>query len=152
MLDFDASELTTMKHPWVSTRSAQSILTYLHFAYPLILLAFFITIFTLRSILTASKDNTVGATEEHIGPGGKPLPKKISTETRSHDLDFSRPRKLLFMWLALGAALTFVGTAITIIVHALYARSEQWWCGQSVVVSLKPLQGCQFMQLTILSL
>lgn len=124
-----------MKKPWVSNRTAQDILTYTHIAYPLILLVFFLTVFTLRSIFTASSDDSTQETEEQLGPGGKPLPKKTKRrKDDTRDLDFSRSRKLLFEWVSLAAALTYVGDAITVIVHALYARKEEWWCGQSVVV------------------
>lgn len=127
---------------WMSNNTAVQVLKVLHFAYPLILLVFFITTFTAYSIISASNgnDEKEQAPEEHTGPGGKPLPKKTGANAgkRQDVLDFSRPRKLLFEWLALGAALTFVGNAITIIVHALYSRSEQWWCGQATVVSIDP--------------
>lgn len=131
-----------MKHssawPSPSTTTALELLKYLHFAYPLVLLLFFITTFTIHSILAANRasPDTAPGPEEHTGPGGKPLPKKSGPNgnTQRAVLDFSRPRKLLFEWLALGAALTFVGNAITVVVHALYAREEQWWCGQAVVI------------------
>lgn len=129
------------KQPWVSNHTAQSVLNYLHFAYPLILLAFFLVATTLRSIYAAPNDNTTQDADEPtvLGPGGKPLPKKsmINRTVEHGELDFSKPRKLLFEWLSLGAALTFVGNSITVIVHALYAREEEWWCGQAVVVSPK---------------
>ncbi|KAG9552746.1 hypothetical protein KCU97_g19394, partial [Aureobasidium melanogenum] len=44
------------------------------------------------------------------------------------------PRKLLFEWLSLAATLTLAGNAVTVVVHALYARKEEWWCGQATVV------------------
>ncbi|GAM85402.1 hypothetical protein ANO11243_034090 [Dothideomycetidae sp. 11243] len=122
-------------------RTAQNILTYLHSAYPLILLAFFIAAFTVRSIATSRAESD--ADEEvpdpsQLGPGGKPLPRKsparLRKESQQDVLDFSRPRKLLFQWLSLGAAMTLVGNAVTVVVHALYARDEDWWCGQAMVI------------------
>lgn len=127
--------------PWVSNNTAQRLLTTIQFAYPVILLFFFIAIFTLRSIVTSRSDKSEEQTsEDQLGPGGKPLPKKKApaASSKQNALDFSRPRKLLFEWISLGVALTFVGNAITIIVHALYARSEEWWCGQAPVVSITP--------------
>lgn len=122
---------------WVAEHKAQRLITTIQFAYPILLLVFFLFTFSLRSILLAKNDGPDDATtEQQLGPGGKPLPKKKTVQDTTNDfLDFSRPRKLLFQWLALGAALTFVGNAITVIVHALYARSEDWWCGQAAVVS-----------------
>lgn len=128
---------------WPSNHTSIQVLKYLHFAYPLILIAFFITTFTAHSIFAANSatiDDDTRADGHHTGPGGKPLPKKApganGPGSNKSVLDFSRPRKLLFEWLALGAALSFVGNAITVVVHALYAREEQWWCGQAVVVRL----------------
>lgn len=136
----DSSDYT---QPWVSNRAAQDILTYLHASYPLILLFFFLTAFTVRSITTSrteEEDDDQGSGSSQLGPGGKALLKKTplhaSKRPQQDILDFSRPRKLLFEWLSLAAALTFVGNAITIVSHALYARSEEWWCGQAAVVSL----------------
>ncbi|KAF1351196.1 hypothetical protein BDV97DRAFT_165750 [Delphinella strobiligena] len=125
---------------WLSNKTATELLKYLHFAYPLILLVFFITTFTIHSILSANNANDeeeqTSPSEEHTGPGGKALPKKTGPigGNKEEVLDFSRPRKLLFEWLALGAALSFVGNAITVVVHALYSRGEQWWCGQATVI------------------
>ena len=125
---------------WLSNEAALQLLKYLHFAYPLILLVFFITTFTAHSIIAANNhnDEEEQGPEEHTGPGGKALPKKKGPNAaKTKDvLDFSRPRKLLFEWLSLGATLTFLGNCITVVVHALYARDEQWWCGQATVVSL----------------
>jgi hypothetical protein len=122
---------------WMAEHKAQRILSIIHFAYPIVLLVYFLSAFTLRSILLASTDDSDHATSDiQLGPGGKPLPKKKpAAESDNTYLDFSRPRKLLFEWLALGATLTLVGNAITVIVHALYARQEEWWCGQATVVS-----------------
>jgi hypothetical protein len=130
-----------MKHHrhahWVAEHKAQRLLSIIHFAYPIVLLVYFLGTFTIRSILSASsQDSSHDASEQQLGPGGKPLPKKKApTEDKKTFLDFSRPRKLLFEWLALAATLTLAGNAVTVVVHALYARKEEWWCGQATVVS-----------------
>lgn len=140
---FTSADVNEPKQPWVSNRVAQNILSYLHAAYPLILLVFFITVFTVRSIAVSNGQGTADdeappTGSPQLGPGGKPLPKKspVRRDSSQDVLDFSRPRKLLFEWLSLAAALTFIGNAITVVVHALYARSEEWWCGQATVVSV----------------
>ncbi|TKX23397.1 ABC transporter-like protein 3 [Elsinoe australis] len=140
---FTSADVNEPKQPWVSNRVAQNILSYLHAAYPLILLVFFITVFTVRSIAVSNGQGTADdeappTGSPQLGPGGKPLPKKspVRRDSSQDVLDFSRPRKLLFEWLSLAAALTFIGNAITVVVHALYARSEEWWCGQATVIYL----------------
>jgi len=125
--------------PWVSNNTAQAILTYVHYASPIILLVFFLGAFTTHSILTASKDDILQPESNQTGPGGKPLPRNTSPsarkdEEKQKDLDFSPARKLLFNWLSVAVILTFLGNAVIVIVHALLDRKHEWWCGQSVVV------------------
>ncbi|KAG9815565.1 hypothetical protein KCU68_g19150, partial [Aureobasidium melanogenum] len=137
----NATATVYMKHHrhghWVAEHKAQRLLSIVHFAYPIVLLVFFLTTFTIRSILTARSDGPDDSkSEPQLGPGGKPLPKKKVPvdNTKNTVLDFSRPRKLLFEWLSLAATLTLAGNAVTVVVHALYARNEEWWCGQATVV------------------
>lgn len=129
--------------PLVSNSTTRSLLLYLHYASPIVLLLFFLTAFTIRSVAASSSPNRNSNdldTTDHAptGPGGKPLPKRTPPRTPPKKDpqadDLPRARKLLFEWLSVLVALTFVANAINIIVHALYGRSEQWWCGQSVVV------------------
>lgn len=112
---------------------------YTHYASPIILLVFFLLAFTAHSILTASEEDVVQAETSQTGPGGKPLPRnssptaKVAREKKA--LDFSPSRKLLFTWLSLSVVLTFLGNTVTVIVHALLGRKDNWWCGEAVVVS-----------------
>ncbi|KAK4552888.1 ATP-binding cassette-type vacuolar membrane transporter Hmt1 [Recurvomyces mirabilis] len=124
--------------PWVSNPVAQNILTYLQIAYPIIVLFLYIITFTIWSIATARNDNDDTTQQpEQLGPGGKPLPKKNKTESqRSSDLNFSRPRKLVFEWLSVGALATIAGNIAVVIVHALVEREERWWCGQAPTIYL----------------
>jgi hypothetical protein len=129
----NATTTVYMKHHrhghWVAEHKAQRLLSIIHFAYPIVLLVYFLTTFTIRSILSAPKQESDDKTSEpQLGPGGKPLPKKKApAEDKNTFLDFSRPRKLLFEWLALAATLTLAGNAVTVVVHALYARKEEWF-------------------------
>ncbi|KAB8532564.1 hypothetical protein FH972_025509 [Carpinus fangiana] len=114
-----------------------SILTVLYYAYPIILLVFFLVAFAVRGIAYSNSSETTEAPSSQLGPGGKPLPlkKKASqVESLKAALDFSRPRKLLFNWLSAFAATTFLANSTVVILHALVARSEGYWCGKAVVV------------------
>lgn len=129
--------------PWVEDTTAQAILAYLQVAYPIILLILFIAAFTVRSILTARNDNDTTTDTEQLGPGGKPLPKKnqnVASKKRSENeakvVDFSRSRKLLFQALEAGVLLTICGNIALVIVHALVARQDHWWCGQAPTVGV----------------
>ena len=122
---------------WVSNRTAQDLLVYIHFAYPPVLLTLFLVAFTVHSVATASEDTTITASTDQRGPGGKPLPKNTGPSAHSKKKqisDFSRARKLLFDLLSAGVILTFVGNAVVVILHALIYRKDSWWCGQSVAV------------------
>ena len=121
--------------PAVSNRTAQTILVYVHFGSPIILILFFLITFTAHSIATASVDTSVEDPQGQTGPGGKPLPKKPRrTSQGSNGLDFSPARKLLFNWLSVGTIATFVANAVVVITHALVDREENYWCGESVAV------------------
>lgn len=123
--------------PWVSNTRAQTILTYVHSAYPIILFAFFLSAFTVHSILTAPKDDIVQTAPDRTGPGGKPLPRNPSPSAKKgkqKELDFSPARKLVFDWISIGVVLTFVANSVIVIVHALVDKRHEWWCGQSAVV------------------
>ena len=120
-------------------RAAEDVRLYIHFASPVILLAFFLVVFTAHSIATASPDSTVAASTQLTGPGGKPLPQgKGASQAKAQQmgqvLDFSPARKLLFDWASAGAVLTFVANAVIVISHALWNREDNWWCGQHVAV------------------
>ncbi|KAL8783337.1 MAG: hypothetical protein Q9213_004712 [Squamulea squamosa] len=121
--------------PTVSNRTAQSILIYVHFGSPILLIIFFLVVFTAHSIATASVETTVKDPQDRTGPGGKPLPSKSRKTSQEKDrLDFSPARKLLFNWLSVGTIATFVANAVVVITHALVDREHHWWCGQSVAI------------------
>lgn len=125
---------------WVSNPVAQRVLSYLQIAYPIILLILYLLAFTARSIVAAGKEEPVVQESEQLGPGGKPLPPRKNNQPKkhsTHDLDFSRPRKLLFEWLSVGVILSLGANVAVIIVHALLERKEGWWCGEAPTVSLK---------------
>lgn len=118
----------------------------LQYAYPLLLLVFFLVAFTLRSV-AASNSNANIAKPTTTGPGGKPLPATDPTRNfvKKTVLDDVTPtQKRVFEWLSLAAALTFFGNSVLVISHALVKQAEQWWCGKPVVVCLVP-QHSQFV-------
>ncbi|KAF2494298.1 hypothetical protein BU16DRAFT_528418 [Lophium mytilinum] len=122
--------------PWVGNHTTRRTLLVLQFAYPVILLFFFLLAFTIRSIRSAS-NATLNCEPVVSGPGGKPLPNTDPTRNAPKGKvkdDVTRSQKLLFEWVSIGVALTFIGNFINVIVHAIYSREEEWWCGQSVVI------------------
>lgn len=121
--------------------TVDQILVYLHYAYPILLLAFFLFAIAVRSVRAASLDSSSSSDSTscpRFGPGGKPLPKRkpAGPAARLRSLQISRPRRLLFEWLIAAATLTFIANAVIVVFHVICERREKWWCGQSVVVSV----------------
>ena len=133
-----------MARPWVSNTTAQDVLVYVHYSYPIILLIFFLAATTSHAILTASKDDLLQAVPDQTGPGGKPLPRNTSPGAKKRTqqtIDFSPTRKLFFGWISVAAILTFLGDAVIAMLHALMDKEDNWWCGQSVVVGKTEIYG-----------
>ncbi|KAF2274310.1 uncharacterized protein EI97DRAFT_125583 [Westerdykella ornata] len=118
--------------------SLDAAVAVLHYAYPILMLFFFLAAFTARSIIVSNATSKV-AKPTTTGPGGKPLPATDPTRNfvKKHVADDVTPsQKRLFQCLSLAVALTFVANSINVIVHALYARKDNWWCGKHVVIYL----------------
>lgn len=121
---------------WAPASNLRYAAAVLQYAYPIFLLCFFLAAFTARSILASNSNHNI-AKPTTTGPGGKPLPATDPTRNfvkkKAHD-DVSHSQKLVFNWLSLLAALTFVGNAAIVIAHALIKRKEHVWAGKQVVV------------------
>lgn len=120
---------------WEHAIVLRRIVTVLQYAYPALLLFFFLAAFTARGILSSSNSNITKPTT--TGPGGKPLPATDPTRNfvkKTVRDDVTLTQKLVFNWLSVLAAATFVGNAALVIAHAVLYRHEQWWSGKQVVV------------------
>lgn len=118
-----------------SHRPTRALLEYLRIAYPIFLLVVFITAFIASSVL-AAKNVSKNGTQLNVGPGGRPLPKRSrSAMVVTKPLQtYSHNTKQVFKWLSVAVLVTFVVDGAINTSHAVIARSEHWWCGQSVVV------------------
>ena len=118
-----------------SHSTPRALLEYLRIGYPIILLVVFISAFIACSALAAKNIGKNGSLVT-TGPGGRPLPKRSrSTVSVIKPVDgFSENTKSVFKWLSVAVLMTFVIDASINVVHTITARSEHWWCGQSVVV------------------
>ncbi|RYN39314.1 Heavy metal tolerance protein [Alternaria arborescens] len=123
---------------WTYAGPVRNAIAVLQYAYPIVMLVFFLAAFTVRSI-AASKSNSNIAKPTTTGPGGKPLP--ATDPTRNfvkklvHD-DVTHTQKRVFEWVSLATAFTFVGNSVVVIAHALAKTQEHWWAGKSVVIYL----------------
>lgn len=122
-----------------SHRPARVLLEYLHIGYPIFLLVVFIAAFIASSII-AAKNVGKNGNQINYGPGGRPLPKRSrSTMAVAKPLQtYSHNTMLVFKWLSVAVLVTFIADAAINIAHTVLARSEHWWCGQSLVVRYPP--------------
>ena len=132
----DPSALDDVDDRWSYARPVRTTMAILQYAYPIVMLVFFLAAFTYRSI-AASKSNTNIAKPTTLGPGGKPLPATDPTRNfvkkTAHD-DVTQTQKRVFEWVSLATAFTFVGNSVIVVAHALVMQQEHWWAGKAVVV------------------
>lgn len=129
---------------WSYAGPVRDAIAVLQYAYPILMLVFFLAAFTIRSI-AASKTNSNIAKPTTTGPGGKPLPATDPTRNfvkrTAHD-DVTQTQKRLFEWVSLATAFTFVGNSVVVVAHALVEKQEHWWAGKAVVVCRHRLNMC----------
>ncbi|KAI9371655.1 hypothetical protein BJX61DRAFT_16878 [Aspergillus egyptiacus] len=113
----------------------QAFLDHLRISYPILLLVVFASSFVASSIVAARNVNR-NTPALQTGPGGRPLPKRSRSTVAvvKAPQKFSQNATLCFKWLSLGILVTFVAEAAIVVAHVMIARSEQWWCGQAVVI------------------
>jgi hypothetical protein len=130
------ADLDDHEQRWSYAGPLRSAVTAIQYAYPIVMLVFFLAAFTLRSI-AASNSNANIAKPTTTGPGGKPLPATDPTRNfvkkTVHD-DVTQTQKRVFEWVSLATACTFVGNSVVVISHALAKEEEHWWAGKAVVV------------------
>ncbi|EMD64102.1 hypothetical protein GGP41_006560 [Bipolaris sorokiniana] len=123
---------------WAYARPVRTVTAILQYAYPIVMLVFFLVAFTTRSI-AASKTNTNIAKPTTTGPGGKPLPATDPTRNfvkrTAHD-HVTHAQKRVFEWVSLATAFTFVGNSVLVVAHALVEKQQHWWAGKAVVIYL----------------
>ncbi|XP_014557453.1 hypothetical protein COCVIDRAFT_97221 [Bipolaris victoriae FI3] len=123
---------------WAYARPVRAVTAILQYAYPIVMLVFFLAAFTTRSI-AASKSNTNIAKPTTTGPGGKPLPATDPTRNfvkrTAHD-HVTHAQKRVFEWVSLATAFTFVGNSVLVVAHALVEKQQHWWAGKAVVIYL----------------
>lgn len=110
-------------------------LEYLRIGYPILVLVVFAAAFVANSIVTARTANQ-NPSASQTGPGGRPLPKRSRSTVAvvKANQKFSQNAKLCFRLLSVAILVTLVAEAAVTVAHVMVARSEQWWCGQAVVV------------------
>jgi hypothetical protein len=120
-------------------QTALRVLNVTKSAYPAILVVLFIVAFLAHSVKNAPDDG--GKVQIHAmkGPGGRPLPtrRKSANQVKAaaQVKDFPYGMKMVIRFLQAGIILTFLVNAAVIIFETLLNRKEQWWSGQSTVVS-----------------
>ena len=122
------------------TFTETDLLDVVHLHYAWVLFVVFIAAY-VTNIILAAEPSSEAKGPVLLGPGGKPLPPSVARknkeerERRKKLKDFSRGRKLLFLYLSVGLLATFVVNAINIIIHALSKSENGWWCREATAVS-----------------
>jgi len=123
-----------------SPSAAQVFLPYIRISYPIVLLVVFFVVFIVHSAHIA-KDAGEHSGAVQYGPNGKPLPKRtrvMMMVSKDFAAELAKNRsRTLFLWLTLFLLTSYVAEAAIHMLHVMLAQSQQWWCGQAVVVSLQ---------------
>lgn len=107
--------------------------------YPAVILIVFTIAFIVYGAVNAPNDGDKVTIEAMRGPGGRPLPIRRKSANQIKEAvavkDLSPSAKLIFRALQTGILATFLVNAASVILQTLFYRAENWWPGQSVVVS-----------------
>lgn len=120
-----------------SHKTTRDILRYIRITSPIALLVIFLITFLAQSIISAKGGKNIH-NGVRTGPGGRPLPQRTRSTAfvNQQPVDFSENVKTTFKWLSVAVLVTLVVDAAFTMIHVLLYRRENWWCGQSVVVSI----------------
>ncbi|KAJ5095782.1 hypothetical protein NUU61_005138 [Penicillium alfredii] len=116
----------------MDVHAAREWLEFLRTCYPIFLLVLFLVAFIIHAAISAKKASKHDS--QRMGPGGRPLPKRSRSPSTFRPQGFSQNVKRLFNWLSAGVLLTFLADAAIYLTHVMFARSENWWRGQSAVI------------------
>ncbi|KAJ9379015.1 hypothetical protein DTO063F5_7331 [Paecilomyces variotii] len=120
-----------------SPSAAQVFLPYIRISYPIVLLVVFFVVFIVHSAHIA-KDAGGHSGAAQYGPNGKPLPKRtrvMMMVSKDFAAELAKNRsRTVFLWLTLFLLTTYIAEAAINMLHVMLAQSQQWWCGQTVVI------------------
>lgn len=135
-MDSSASAVEGGYNPPFSHKTTRDILKYIRITSPIVLLVIFLVTFLAQSVISARGSKNV-QNGVRTGPGGRPLPQRTRSTAfvSQQPIDFTENVKSVFKWLSVVVLVSFVVDAAFNMVHVLLYRHENWWCGQSVVVS-----------------
>lgn len=103
---------------------AISILDYIYFTSPIVLLDLFLVLSMAHSIATAFKRVVAHASTQQTGSGGKNLSHNAPCLSRVRRIDISLSQKSPFIWLSMGTISTFVSNSIVVMLHVVLNQKE----------------------------
>ena len=125
--------------PWLTNERAREVIKVAKIALPCVVIVVFLVTFIARTVYVTSREEVTSEIKNIHGPGGRPLPQRRKSGKRipkTNDRpDFSPKTKSVINWLMVGILLTFLANSVSIIAQTIIFRQENWWCGQSAVVS-----------------
>lgn len=125
----------------ISLEQSLGILNYTRSIYPAIIFGLFLISFITFGVINAPDDGDKVRVEALRGPGGRPLPTRRKSANQVKDAnaikDFSPRAKMIFTGLQAGVLMAFVANGVAVILQVIWYRKDEWWPGQSAVVSLQ---------------
>lgn len=130
------------------------ILNYSRSLYPAIILGIFLVSFLTFGVINSPHNGDKITVQSMVGPGGRPLPTRRKSNNQIKEAvstrDFSPRAKTAFAVLTSGVILAFVVNGVATLVQVITYRNEEWWPGQSAIVSAAlPTFASQLMNLAL---
>lgn len=123
----------------LDSRQTLELLNYARSLYPAITLGIFVICFIIFGVVNSPTDPDKVKVHSLRGPGGRPLPTRRKSANQIKEAvavkDFSPRIKAVFAILTIGIILGFVASGIATLIQVITYRDEEWWPGQSAVVS-----------------
>jgi len=124
----------------ITMEQTLSVLNYTRSLYPAIILGIFLISFIIYGVANSPNDAEKVKVHSLQGPGGRPLPQRRKSANQVKDAvaskDFSPRAKATFATLTSAIILAFVANGVSILIRVITFKEDNWWPGQSAVVSI----------------
>lgn len=121
-------------------QQSYQILNYTRGLYPAIILGVFLVCFVTFGVVNSPDDGDKVTIHSMRGPGGRPLPTRRKSNNQIKEAvatrDFSPRAKWTFAVMTSFIIMAFVVNGMATLVQTISLREDEWWPGQSAIVSM----------------